>query len=233
MKKSAIIFAAAIVVGSAGIAEATPVDLYDNGAASMPPSGQPINDVILAGHAVSDSFTLTADGTAETVEFTISVPDNRQNNNGQNINSINWEIGTSKFASLPGDNGFLTPVTELSSTTYGSGRNEVDVYTDSFTLPDIALNADQIYWLTLSSTSLDQITWDISNGSSDSYSANYALFLGGEKQNASSNSFSILGADPDPVPEPSSGLVMASGLFMALFGMRFLSRRRYTGVKSK
>lgn len=178
--------------------------LYDNGSISGIISGWQVN----SGYAVADSFTLTGTSTLTGVAnvglWVVYV----DTGTGNSPVSLDWGISaTPDFGSSFGGNTASLTSALLSGNHYG-----YDIYTSSFSLPNIVLGPGT-YYLTLQNGSASQggkVFWDVNNGPSVAFSpGNLANQLG--YQGSDSDSFQILG-DTSAAPEPASTAMFLSGL---------------------
>jgi hypothetical protein len=203
MRKSAI--PAVLIVGLVGALAAVPAFadsvLYSNpGPGTYTISGW--------GEPTSDSFTLSQDSTVTGVNLTLWF------NAGDSPVSVTWQIDSSftnfdSSSSLEsGTSAVLYPT--LVETTFG-----YPIYQVSITIPSLALNAGT-YWLELdgsTSTLGYGGFWDESDGPSIAYSGDVGSISNFYNNGSSgSETFQILGEEESPVPEPSSFLLLGSGL---------------------
>jgi hypothetical protein len=188
--------------------------LYDN---TGPTSGGHSDNgafLINGGYAISDSFTLASNSTltgVSLIEFLTR---------GDTLTSVDWAITGTAFGGSTYGSGTAVSVTtgaDLGAYPNGGGY---ELYQESFSLSGLSLAAGT-YYLQLQNavTSQNQDTyWDVSNGLSDAaingngYSA-FDLNGYGGYSGTNSETFQIMGnADTSATPEPSSFLLLGSGL---------------------
>jgi len=157
------------------------------------------------GMPTSDSFTLSQDSTVTGANLTLWF------NAGDSPVNVTWQIDSSftNFDSSTSLESGTSPVVSptLEGTAYG-----YPVYQFSIAIPSLALSAGT-YWL-----ELDGVTttlgysgfWDESDGPSLAYN--------GDTGPVGSETFQILGSPDSVTPEPSSFLLLGSGL-LGLVGL--------------
>jgi hypothetical protein len=149
------------------------------------------------GYVVTDSFTLSQSSTVTSANFLIWVI------SGDTLSSVDWSIGTSAYGGTPATATTLS-LGQTNSGVYG----RYNIFDESISIPGLSLGAGT-YWFTLQNavaSNGDLAYWDISNGPSSAVHSTIGT--------VPSETFQILG----PVPEPSSFLLLGSGL-MGLAGM--------------
>jgi hypothetical protein len=172
--------------------------LYSNG----PVNGYVDAFTICSGLSVSDSFTLTSTSTITGIDFGAwAVPD------GAYI-SVNWSIGTIPFS------GTQTTATTTNVYDFSNTKGFL-IYTESFSTGSLTLGPGT-YYLTLQNGFTEQgpdASWDLNNGPSVAYDSYLGNLNGYKEPGTNSESFDIYGTSSSPVvPEPSSLLLMGSGL---------------------
>ena len=174
--------------------------------------------LIQAPYTVSDSFVLAAAGTMTGFDFA------SWTSTGVDLSSVNWEVGTTPFASnvASGLANSLATVVNIVDNVY-----TFDVDTNTVSGLNVVLGAGT-YWFTVLNAvdSFGPIGWDQINGTSSAWqcqtgcgvSSNWAALTG---TGGSSNVFDIVGVSS--VPEPGSMGLLGGGI-LAMLGM--LRRRK-------
>ncbi len=213
MKKACIAILFLSLIGAVATIPAFAGTLYTNGPVNGTFSGWSIN----SGFSVSDSFSLAQASTITGADFGAWLFP------GDTLTSVDWSIGLTPFDASEGA-GTVTPNGALDFVNeYG-----FSIDTESFSVPSLSLSAGT-YWLTLQngSTSLgDLVFWDINNGGSVAFENFYGNVNGNQEPGSNSDPFDINGT-PAATPEPSSFLLLGSGLLGLVRTMR---RRRSVRV---
>jgi hypothetical protein len=122
--------------------------------------------------AVSNSFTLDEDAMVNTVSFGALIA------NGGVVNSVDWVIGTVDFSdsTAPVPGSVLAAGTGFTTTLF-LRNNGFDVDQVTFSMPDLFLDSDGTYYLTLTNAdaSTGFVFWDENDGTH----SQYAWFDGG------------------------------------------------------
>jgi hypothetical protein len=199
MKKTALAVLSLALVGVVASAPAFAGTVYSNG----PLDGNDIAFTINAGFAVSDSFTLTSTSTITSIDFGAWVFP------GDSFTSVDWSIGA--------NNPFTGATTTAATTNVFDFTNGFgyDVYTESFSTGSLTLGPGT-YYLTLENAVTaggQNAYWDQNNGPSVAFDNALGNLNGYDLPGNDSETFDINGTSGGPVvPEPSSLLLMGSGL---------------------
>jgi hypothetical protein len=245
MKKSAIL--SVLILGLAAAlaavpALAGPVVLYSNVVSGS--SFQGNGDVVCgSGCEITDSFTLTSNATATGIMLGVELSggDFEPAALGDPLQSVTWAITndppSQEIVTGSGDS-YDTPIvfgTATSFYDYGSVGN-YGSYAAPFAIPGgVELTAGTPYWLEIDNLVANDgegdtfpAYWDVSGGSSTAYSANNSLWYAnfpeyGFQPTIPSETFQILGGNETVTPEPSSFLLLGSGLA----GLAGLLKRKF------
>ncbi len=157
--------------------------------------------------SISDGFIATGSGTAANMQVGLWVP------TGETPTALSWWIGTTAFGTDI-SSGSQTGFSNQFVTSNGYGY---DVYTSTITGMSGSITAGNVYYLTLGNandSSGDQfVAWDVSPGPASCFFA-----VGGIEQgdcglgNPEGEAFTLNGSSPGTVPEPSSLLLLGSGV---------------------
>jgi len=214
MKKAALAVSFLTLVCAAASVPAFAGTLYSNGAANDQFNALTIN----YGYMVSDSFTLSQASTITGANFDI------WNYSGDSLTSVSWSIGTvQSTGATPETTDQTANTTDGFDFTNGYG---FDVYTDSISIPSLTLGAGTYYFTLQNAATVNDnpAYWDMNNGSSIAYQ-NGQNQKGVNESGSNSETFSITGVPAAATPEPSSFLLLGSGLA----GFAGLIRRKLKG----
>jgi hypothetical protein len=226
MKKSPIL--AALILGLAGAIASVPAFadsmLYDNSTAGsygvVNPTGEPFGILNVGPVAYTESFVLSQSSTVTEATASIWV------SSGASITAGDWAITTQEFGGTTDTSGSLVGLTTAllySDVPWGAPQGPTaDILDVEIPIsPSLQLDAGT-YWFELEDVGQTGGTayWDVSEGPStacrsdnDSCSVYY------------SSTFQILGTQDAATPEPSSFLLLASGLA----GLAGMVRRKLRG----
>ena len=192
MKKALAVLSLAFV-GAVFSAPASADTLYSNGYVDGHFDAWDIG----GGFSISDSFTLTKTSTVTGVNFGAWV------DTGDSLTSVGWSIGTTPFG------GTVSDASTTGTFRFANGTS-FDIYTEGFSTGSLVLGPGT-YYLTLQDAVTADGTipgWDIDDGPSTAYSNLYGNVNNFLEPGTNSESFYVYGV----VPEPSSLLLMVSGL---------------------
>jgi hypothetical protein len=217
---------AAFVMGCGVQCQASSI-LYTNG----PVNGQLNSFAINGGLATSNSFLLTGSADASGVTFVTW-----RDVNGDVISSVDWAITSTDF----GGTTFGSGTASLAETFLFNNTVGVSIFSDTFSLPDLALPAGT-YWLQLGNAVVKNsvgtvvnapVFWDENNGPSAAFQQSGGVRITSNANadlpnTTGSETFSITGTFQSATPEPASGLLTLAGFAAAaIFGKRPQRNRR-------
>ncbi len=190
------IFAAALGVALFAGSAANASVLYSNGPVNGTVEGYTIN----FGFSVTNSFTLSSDGTANSAVIGI------WNMPGDTIQQLDWSIGSTTFGSDIASGTAATSDIFLFNNEYG-----YPIYADTFSLPGVSLSAGT-YWLTLQNavaTNSDPAYWDQNSGPSSAQDSSLGIEPSETFAICDTGSCSLPSA---AVPEPITLSLFGAGL---------------------
>jgi len=221
-RTSRLVFLFCLLAAMGSIPALADSTLYDN----TGPTSDGYNSsngafTINEGLEIADSFTLLSNSTLTGVHLIAWLSPS------DTMTSVDWRITTSAFGGTTEGAGTAS-VTDLYLRTVQNGSYDLDQ--ESFSLSSLSLTAGTYYLQLQNAVTVDGKTayWDVSNGLSDAVAAGDGdppSDLNGFLNSVGTNSetFQIIGnADTSATPEPSSFLLLGSGLA----GLAGLLKRR-------
>ncbi|HEY1254274.1 MAG TPA: PEP-CTERM sorting domain-containing protein [Terracidiphilus sp.] len=221
MKKSEIVFV--FIFGMASVlalpAYADSTILYNNTTSS---SYKGNSDYVGGGTSVTDSFSLSANATITGISLGVELMGGALDP----VTEVGWQVTTAPFGGSQIDSGVATSFTEIDfASVLGPGDSGFIAPAQiTFDIDDPEILANTTYYLEIDNLagtlygSPAQVNWDVSGGSSASTISDFG--------SAPSNTFQILGAEDSSTPEPSSFLLLGSGLA----GLAGLIKRKLTTI---
>jgi hypothetical protein len=212
MKKAAIL--SVLLVGFAGLFTTVPAladsVIYDN---TGPTSGTGDGWNFSAGYVITDSFTLTNGAVVNGATFLVDL-----DIYPSSVTGVDWAITTQPFGGTTLVSGMATDTTmESQLITYHYPSGIISHYAIEETIQFSGLTLGPgTYWFQLSNATDDVpyggiwIGWDGSGGPSTAYQSEVGIGT----NVIPSDTFQMLGENGEPpvVPEPSSWLLLCSGL---------------------
>jgi hypothetical protein len=212
MKRSVVLFV--LIIGLVGAlaavpALAGPMVLYDNTTA-LSNTSIASNGIFDGVSASTNSFTLSQTSSITGINFNALL----QNNDV--LSTVDYSITTDYFGGTTEASGTVSP-SGVYVTSFYAGVYKI--YEESFSIPSLYLGGGT-YWLQLQNalgTNNNSIYWGESDGPSIAYIEIYGgspLSLSGSFENGGtgSDTFQIMGEEENVTPEPSSFLLLGSGL---------------------
>jgi hypothetical protein len=219
MKNAALAVSFLTLVCAAASVPAFAGTVYNSGASNFNEDAWAIND----GFSVSNEFTLTQSATISGATFGYwAFP-------GDTITAVDWSFGSAAYGT---DNGSGTASTTVALA--GTEQYGYDYGTVSFDIPTLTLGPGT-YYFTLQNgvvPSGDPIYWDENDGSSIGYSSADGPigvfdcnpgYVGCDSSGG--ETFTLTNTSTPPVPEPSSLLLLGTGLA----GFATMVRRKLRG----
>ena len=179
------------------------------------------------GQSLSDGFIASSSGTGTEVFFAEWVLA------GTVPTGVSWAIGTQNFGgTITAGAGFGTTLLCTNGSPFNGGLCAgdfgYDVYESHFTISS-SFTAGDMYWLTLTDATDNQNTgfngWDLNNGPATcDFEVGAIVPGGGNGCGAGGESFTITSGGGGTTPEPSSILLLGSGIL----GLAGVLRRKLT-----
>jgi hypothetical protein len=154
---------------------------------------------------ITDSFTLASNSTLGGVNFIAWVANDTMTN-------VDWLITGTAF----GGATYGSATASVTDTYIGPALYGYQLHQEYFSLPDLSLAAGTYHLQLQNAVSTDGVlvAWDLSDGPSNAAVTNNTLTNYGLADGSGTNSetFQILGESESATPEPSSFLLLGSGL---------------------
>lgn len=205
MKKTALALSLFALAGVMTSIPALAGTLYSSG-----PTTSNYDAWNISNDAVTDQFTVAQAGDVTSISFEVWL------HAGDSLSSVDWSFGNTQYGAEV-DSGAAT---SLTATALGTNGHLYTLESETFTIPTLDLGA-QTYWFTLAGAVdalNDPAYWDQNNGSSNGYTSSigsissYDCTYNSDCNESGGETFTLSNSAVAATPEPSSFLLLGSGL---------------------